>query len=391
MKILVVSNLYPPHYIGGYELGCRDVVEALRARGHQVNVLTSAFRLEGTETPANETGVARVLTYKWGKVGHLAECRKMMAALRRFAPDVVYFWNLAGMSMWLPFTAWYFGYRMAFFLSDTNFVSWRIAAWLAGPVRGNPFLKKRLGHTFLACGWPVIQNRTCHFASDFLRSLAARDGIVFAPDSSFVAHWGIQFSQFMATPRERWPAVRLLFSGQLIEQKGAHTAIKALALLAREPGFSRLTLTVVGGGMQPNYEKNVRALPAELGIADRVQFLGKIPRAELSRVYAEHDVLVFPSEWEEPFALTPLEAMHCGLAVVGTTTGGSGELFRDRETAMTFQAGDAADCAHAIRELCGDRELFEAISRKAREVVHARHTLAAMVDRIEKGLQSLSA
>ena len=44
MKILVVSNLYPPQHVGGYELGCRDVVEKLRARGHNVRVLTSTFR-----------------------------------------------------------------------------------------------------------------------------------------------------------------------------------------------------------------------------------------------------------------------------------------------------------------------------------------------------------
>jgi hypothetical protein len=40
----VVTNLYPPHHIGGYELGCRDVVEKLRSRGHAMRVLTSSFR-----------------------------------------------------------------------------------------------------------------------------------------------------------------------------------------------------------------------------------------------------------------------------------------------------------------------------------------------------------
>ena len=40
MKILVLSNLYPPDIIGGYELGCQQVVDALRARGHDVRVLT---------------------------------------------------------------------------------------------------------------------------------------------------------------------------------------------------------------------------------------------------------------------------------------------------------------------------------------------------------------
>jgi len=61
MKILVVTNLYPPQHIGGYELGCRDVVEKLCARGHNVRVLTSNFHDGRTETPPGETDVERVL------------------------------------------------------------------------------------------------------------------------------------------------------------------------------------------------------------------------------------------------------------------------------------------------------------------------------------------
>ena len=43
MKILVISDLYPPNYIGGYELNCRDSVDALIAKGHEVSVLTSSW------------------------------------------------------------------------------------------------------------------------------------------------------------------------------------------------------------------------------------------------------------------------------------------------------------------------------------------------------------
>src|SRR6185295_6527398 len=46
MKILVLTNLYPPHYLGGYELICHAVVNALRARGHTVQILTSNHRVE---------------------------------------------------------------------------------------------------------------------------------------------------------------------------------------------------------------------------------------------------------------------------------------------------------------------------------------------------------
>ncbi len=391
MKILVVTNLYPPHHIGGYELGCRDVVEKLRARGHAVRVLTGDFQNGKIETPPGENEVARTLQFNVTSAApphdKRAEARKLVAAMNAFSPDVVYFWNLAGLSAWLPFAAHWHGARLAFFLSDTNFISWRIGAWLAGPAEKNPLVRALFGQTFLVRGWPVVQNRACHCCSDFIRQTAEKNGIAFAPRHSAVAHWGIELENFPATPRPRWPVKKLLYVGQMIPQKGVHTAIAALGLLAKEKDFSGLTLTLVGSGLQPDYKKKLRALPAQLGIADRINFLGNVPRADLPRIYAEHDILVFPSEWDEPFAITPLEAIHCGLAVVGTTTGGSGELFRNCETAMTFAAGDAADGARAIRELCGDRALLEKISANAQREVRAKHTLDAMVDVIEENLK----
>ena len=386
MKILVVTNLYPPQHIGGYELGCRDVVVQLRTRGHAVQVLTSTFHYAPADP--TETGVERSLHCQVSPndppPDKRVETTKLVSALKRFAPDVVYFWNQAGLTFWLPLAAYWHGARCAFFLSDTNFISWRIAAWLAGK---NPVVRRLFGASFLVRGWPIIQNQTCHFASDFLRQVAVKNGIVTAPRSSVVAHWGIEPTQFTLAPRPRWPLQRLLYVGQMIPQKGVHTAIAAFALVAREKGFEAMSFSLAGGGMHPDYERELRALPAKLGVAGRVHFLGKIPRAELARIYAEHDVLMFPSEWEEPFAITPLEAIASGLAVIGTTTGGSGELFRNRETAMTFQAGDAADCARALRELAADGELFAHISRNAQREVRSKHSLAAMVDKIESSLR----
>lgn len=390
MRVLVVTNLYPPQHVGGYELGCRDVVEKLRARGHAVQVLTSSFRNGKTENPPDEKNVERTLQFKGAasdpSPDKKTECRKLMAAVKSFSPDVVYFWNQAGLSLWLPFAAHWHGCRLAFFLSDTNFVSWRVGAWLLGASRKIPLVRALFGKSFLVRGWPVVESRTCHFCSDFIRQTAVKNGVAFAPRNSVVAHWGIEPTEFTASPLPRWPVKKLLYAGQMIPEKGIHTAIAALGLLAKEKSFSDLTLSLVGGGMRPDYEKELRAQPAQLGIAARVNFLGKIPRAELSRVYAEHDVLIFPSEWDEPFAITPLEAIASGLNVVGTTTGGSGELFRNRETAMTFVAGDAADCARAIRELCADQELFGKISFNARLAVRSQHTLDIMVDKIEASL-----
>ena len=71
----------------------------------------------------------------------------------------------------------------------------------------------------------------------------------------------------------------------------------------------------------------------------------KPARTKCLDVYRQHDALLFTSEWEEPFALTPLEAMACGLPVIGTTTGGSKELFRCGSNALTYTAGNHHELA----------------------------------------------
>jgi glycogen(starch) synthase len=392
LKILVVSAFYPPHHIGGYELGCRDVVNQLRSRGHQVPVLTSDFRFKNNSQAddpdvfrwLHRVAVDRTLSKK-------EECGIFMRVFKKFQPDIVYFWSQSELCFWLQPLAYWQGSRTAFFLSDANFLSWRVGAWLAGGVaQRHPLLRALLGKTFLVRGKPIVEEQVCHFASEFLRTVAAKNNIRIAQKDSLVAHWGIEQSQFTVAPRVRWPVKRLLYVGQMIKQKGVHTAIRAMAMLAGEKEFAELSLTLVGGAYLPDYEKSLRELTVQLGLGERVIFRGKIPRAELPRIYEEHDVLIFPSEWDEPFAITPLEATASGLAVVGTTTGGSGELFRNRETAMTFRAGEAGDCARAIRELCAERVLFETISGNAQRIVRERHTRDAMVDAIEKSLLKIT-
>ena len=55
-RMLVLTNMYPPHHYGGYELSCRDVVDRWRARGHDIEVLTTTMRVPGVADPPEEPG-----------------------------------------------------------------------------------------------------------------------------------------------------------------------------------------------------------------------------------------------------------------------------------------------------------------------------------------------
>jgi glycogen(starch) synthase len=129
MRILVISNLYPPHYIGGYELGCRDVVEALKSRGHQIKVLTSTHgvpeaRVEGDvyrwlrtggeePRPRGRVGIAvRLLQKEW------TNQNSFRALVEAFDPELVYVWNPVGISLSLARVAEEMRLPLCYLVSD---------------------------------------------------------------------------------------------------------------------------------------------------------------------------------------------------------------------------------------------------------------------------------
>src|SRR5205823_908063 len=101
-------------------------------------------------------------------------------------------------------------------------------------------------------------------------------------------------------------------------------------------------------------------LAAALGVTERVTF-GSLDRDELASRYADADVFVFPSEWQEPFGLVPIEAMACGTPVVATGTGGSGEFLRDGYNCVLFRPGDPRALAAAIHRLHDDPGLSRGV------------------------------
>jgi glycosyltransferase involved in cell wall biosynthesis len=107
---------------------------------------------------------------------------------------------------------------------------------------------------------------------------------------------------------------------------------------------------------------------------------------EMPAIYRKHDALLFTSEWAEPFALTPLEAMASGLPVIGTTTGGSREMFRHQDNSLTYTAGSAEELAAQILALSANPTLRFRIASVGQEEVRSNYALPIVVDQIERYL-----
>ncbi|MFF0232046.1 glycosyltransferase [Micromonospora sp. NPDC005254] len=173
---------------------------------------------------------------------------------------------------------------------------------------------------------------------------------------------------------------RILTVGRLVERKGFQTVVRAMALVPDAE------CVVVGGPPEglletDPYARRLRALAESCGVADRVHLVGAVPREEMGRWYRSADLLV-AAPWYEPFGLTPLEAMACGVPVVGTAVGGIRDTVVDGTTGDLVPARDPNALAAAIQRLFDDRIRRFRYATAARERARSRYSWEATAERL---------
>jgi len=400
VRILVLSNLYPPYTIGGYEQACRDTVEDLRDRGHHVEVLTSAY---GLQRPTSADGIHRLLRLDpfWlpervrdglpALFAHnVSGYKTLKRLLRSVRPDVVYVWNMAGLTISLLTGAQRAALPIVLNIQDKWLLDMRRDPWFAAwtyqsrstaraalkamlRVLVDPLVPTRL---------PALRSESAQYVSAAFAALHTWHGWSFARER--VIYNGIDTQVFAATRRELiMRPYKLLFVGQLAPGKGAHTAIEAVAILVRQLGRDAVTLTIVGGGHDTVYQQRVHWLAHASALEDIVRFVGPVARPDTAALYADHDVLLFPSSWIEGFSLVLLEALASALPVVGTTTGGSAEILEDGRTGLVVPPDDVMALARQVARLIDDPRLAQRLGETGAAVVRQRFDRRHVIDEVE--------
>lgn len=148
-------------------------------------------------------------------------------------------------------------------------------------------------------------------------------------------------------------ALRLGFIGTLLEHKGCHVLLDALA---RVPPGTVETRIYGSPDDDPTYMARLRALAAPVGTAE---FCGTFPSEAISDVLAQLDVLVVPSVWNENTPLVLYAAQAAGCPVIASDMPGLAEALRDGEDGLLFRAGDSDALAAVLARLAGDRQLLQ--------------------------------
>ncbi len=176
----------------------------------------------------------------------------------------------------------------------------------------------------------------------------------------------------------------LLFVGRLERLKGVEVAIRALGLL-RDRRHDDVRLLILGEDSHEGEEsekERLKAIASEVGVRDRVDFVGSVAHHELPYFYAAADVCVMPS-YSESFGLVALEAQACGCPVVASGVSGLRSVVRDEVSGYLIDEHDPAAYAERIGRLLENSELAQQMGRRGR-LLAQRFSWTRTADRLEE-------
>jgi glycosyltransferase involved in cell wall biosynthesis len=350
MRVLIVSGIWPPD-VGGPASHAPDVARFLSGRGHEVEVVTTA-----EHAPAPEDYPVRWVSRSLPVgVRHVRGAALVRSRARRV--DAVYTTGMFGRS-----SAGALAARRPYVLkltADPAFERSRRRGLVEGDV-----------DQFQGGGGGPVGFALRH-ARDFELRHAA---YVYCPSAylrKLVLSWGVPADRVSVLPNpvpvdlpDHDPPRNgrtLAFAGRLTAQKSLGRALEAVA------GTEGVRLVIVGEGPDRGaLEERAR----ELGIADRVEFLGAQPRARVVELFRAADATILSSSWEN-FPHTVVEALAVGTPVLAMEAGGVSEVVHDGVNGLLVPAGDTDALAAAVRRYFADDALRERLRGAAAASVAA--------------------
>jgi glycosyltransferase involved in cell wall biosynthesis len=347
MRVLQLGKYYYP-YMGGIENHLYLLCNELK---REVDLDVLVCNSASANTTDEVEGVRVTRCYEVAKIASTSICPTMPFELSRRRYDVVHFHFPHPMGVMSYLLGWR-AHRHAVVVTYHSDVVKQ--ANLLKAYR--PFMDRLLERAdAIVCTSP-----------DYMKG---SDVLVPFLDKCHVVPYGIDTAQFEPTEQvlREAAAIKARFRnrplvlgvGRLIYYKGFEHAIRAMRHVDAE-------LLLVGDGpLRGPLEKLAR----EVGVADRVHFVGEIHNHQLTPWYYACDVYALPSiVRSEAFAIVQLEAMACGKPIVNTSIARSGVPFvsRDRESGLTVAPGDADAFGHALRMILGDPALARRLGENGR-------------------------
>ena len=401
MKILVLSDSYPPHNLGGAGEVAHLVSREYAARGHDVLVLSAAPRFSAVGATRHEGLAVRriwVPTVNPARL-HLSLLHPLaMAQVRRaaaaFRPDAIHAHNVHERLSFGALPAARVG-GAPLVLTSHDFLLFCLTKFLcSGGSDRYTALPSRCPHCRHVRRVPgrnaavrrIVERHVATVACISASQRSALEVNGYANVRRNVIHNGID-PQVPAIDRIARRAFReqqgiddrplVFFGGRISGAKGGDQLIRAMVEARR---IVDCQLAVAGD--RPQYFAVARRLAAEVGLAaERLHVLGWLDGHQLELAFAASDVVATPSVYPDPFNLMNLRAMAHAKPVVGTCFGGTPEIVADGETGLIADPWQPNEFGAALARVLGDGALAQRMGFAGRERLRECFTLGAQVDK----------
>lgn len=400
MKIVIVTNLYPPYARGGAEVVITRVVTELLAQGHQVSVITTkpytglrsfSPRLESDANervyrffPPNIYHLLRDHKHPWPvrMMWHIIDmCNPfnglaVWKLIREIAPDVVWTHNLKGIGLTIAMALRFGRYIWVHQVHDVQLVA-PSGLIIAG--RERPALPIRLGRAIYAayCRWIFGSPQLIISPSRYLQNFYQAAGF-FSQSEVLTVPNPAPKSTIMSRGKRSDGPLRLLFVGQLERHKGIRFLVETLRKC--EESF---LLTVAGEGTQKAW---VRQQSRD---DDRLNYVGFLAMDQLYRLFHIHDVLVVPSLCYENSPTVIYEALQAGLPVVAADIGGVAELIQCGVNGYLFNPADGESLCEALMQINAAKDTWALRGEEVRATV-ADHVVERYVAKVVEQFERLN-
>ena len=372
MKILTVTNYYPPHFIGGYEIACKDTMNYLNSMGHEIKVLSSNY-LKSDEDEKNISRDMQLIDYNntskyQKKIYEYENYTILKEEIESFKPDLVYFWSLRGIGIEMIKAVEEKSLAKVFEIGDF---------WMYGYMQ-NSFKKKLKSFIpFLADYRPEISPSICvsEWVSDEMQEVYGSKTTYMYPNATFIPQVTLRNNE----------KIKFVFSGRIDEEKGLDIAIKALNKFAKKYPESDFSFDIYGDG-KDSYIQECKLLAKP--IKSQVSFKGKVKSKR--DIYANATILLMPTRMREPFGLVVIEAMANKCAVIATNAYGPAEIIDHEVNGLLFDIEKEDELFLQIQKLYFNKELLCKIQDNAYEHVSKNYSIMHVKPKIEKLLHSIA-
>ena len=404
MKLLTLTYAYPPYHKGGYEIRCRDVMERLKQKGHEVLIVTTRHPSNRDAIKFNEPGIFRVMHHKFEPqtfpqrvLNDIKDTRFLKRIIEKYRPDVIYLWQIATLSnMIIPFCAnlnipLYRDVADVGLLYDAKvqkqglyFRSQPDDSRIKTLLREVAYKAiKLLSGNLLQPRWDWPLKMKINFNSENIKKDALKAGI--PVEDARVIYAGVDTDIFTFNQKKALNSpLQIITPGRIVPLKGTRDSVLLLKYLVDQGIESGLTLAGAVGDQ--DYFDDLQQLISDSGLVDHVIYAGMVSQEDLAKLYHQADFCFFPSYWKSGLSAVPLEAMASECLVISYGNENSAEIIENGHNGFIIDEGDYEAAASLIQKLQDDQDQYGNIVACARDEIDKKYTMDRYVDDLESFL-----